>query len=491
MHSSWTPLEQVAAAPPSPPAQNAFLAPERPSNSVRPTGPNPEGMYFDHEFGDPMVGDYETYDAPIGPPPPFLHRNVFESVDRSGLMNPCGAPHHGLNRCHFPGDQLCSGDVGRARSYDMMPVHGQNMCFDDQFYFNTTGPLFAHGQHFQYRHGHHFQCRHGPHFQYRHGPKPQYPYVPSLGFREVNASPARSLRSRPPPTMQPPPVPAMQCESRPLSSPMYPMHPMHSDCADAMFDPFLQNVDAFDHCRGGVSSPHHLVPQPVDEEPAVTLHTEDGTLRSEFENMAMEMPATNTLSTDYAIPRSPERSEPEIHRSTVTEAPESKPIPAMEPIPKDFKREVKLDVDRESPPPDRLRKRFQCEMCKAEWFETEEALKLHIATHVLLQRTEDKRATDPSRAWKCDVCDREFAEKYTLKRHLRIHTKEKPWKCSFCPKAFNQSCSLTAHIRIHTGERPFQCPFCEKRFRQSTHRRQHCKRIHREQWTAIQGADKK
>ena len=135
---------------------------------------------------------------------------------------------------------------------------------------------------------------------------------------------------------------------------------------------------------------------------------------------------------------------------------------------------------------DTPRKRYQCSMCSSYWFDTEDALKLHISTHVMMERTTKKQSDDPKRPWQCEICHRKFAEKCTLKRHIRIHTNEKPWKCTFCTKAFNQSCSLQAHIRIHTGERPFPCHFCEKRFRQSTHRRQHMKRCHKKEWAKKQ-----
>jgi len=188
--------------------------------------------------------------------------------------------------------------------------------------------------------------------------------------------------------------------------------------------------------------------------------------------------------------------------------PDRKPIPQLIPPMEAIPSQIKLeDANRkflksEIPPslgpdfkmpmkplPDGPKKRFQCTMCNSHWFESEEALNLHINTHLIMQRTTKKRSDDPDRPWQCEVCNRKFAEKCTLKRHIRIHTNEKPWKCTFCTKAFNQSCSLQAHIRIHTGERPFPCDFCPKRFRQSTHRRQHCKRVHKEQW-AVQEADK-
>jgi len=164
------------------------------------------------------------------------------------------------------------------------------------------------------------------------------------------------------------------------------------------------------------------------------------------------------------VPSKPPQSDEVMARS----------LKALE-MPKDIKFDVASD-----------RKKLQCSLCSSYWFETEEALRLHISTHLMMQRTTRKQSDDPRRPWQCEICNRKFAEKCTLKRHIRIHTNEKPWKCQHCTKAFNQSCSLQAHLRIHTGERPFPCLFCEKRFRQSTHRRQHMKRCHREQWEKSQ-----
>ena len=75
----------------------------------------------------------------------------------------------------------------------------------------------------------------------------------------------------------------------------------------------------------------------------------------------------------------------------------------------------------------------------------------------------EKQEKSVSRSGKlavCKYCGYVTKYQYYMKRHVRIHTNEKPFTCSICGKAFKNKSYLKVHTRIHCGDKVCRCTYC-------------------------------
>jgi hypothetical protein len=64
---------------------------------------------------------------------------------------------------------------------------------------------------------------------------------------------------------------------------------------------------------------------------------------------------------------------------------------------------------------------------------------------------------------KCYICDKVFRGLNDLRKHLRIHSDERPYQCQHCMKKFRQGGCLKNHIASQHGtDVVFICDLCSK-----------------------------
>ncbi|CAH0697857.1 unnamed protein product [Spodoptera exigua] len=94
-----------------------------------------------------------------------------------------------------------------------------------------------------------------------------------------------------------------------------------------------------------------------------------------------------------------------------------------------------------------------------------------------------------ARPYRCTLCHKAYASKYTHQAHLKTHAvRPRPFKCNQCGKSFLTQQNLNQHEKTHSGikdficnicsERPFSCEECGARFTQRSNLHSHRRATH-------------
>ncbi|XP_067647165.1 uncharacterized protein [Eurosta solidaginis] len=109
----------------------------------------------------------------------------------------------------------------------------------------------------------------------------------------------------------------------------------------------------------------------------------------------------------------------------------------------------------------RLRKSYVCHVCNKE-FRGNNDLRRHLLIH------------SDERPYKCEQCGKCYRQAVNLRNHITAaHEGQRQFTCPQCPKMFALKERLRLHMRLHSGEKPYACTMCEKRFARGGQLQQH------------------
>ncbi|XP_033740515.1 uncharacterized protein LOC117327567 [Pecten maximus] len=121
-------------------------------------------------------------------------------------------------------------------------------------------------------------------------------------------------------------------------------------------------------------------------------------------------------------------------------------------------------------------KKVKCPLCDYVCANENPDLKVHIKRRHLPQDSQDGSL----HAFACDECGAMAVNRKDLKQHMKFHRKGPELKlyCEHCSFVTDCESRLRRHMFIHTNEKPFQCGLCDYRGTQKEHVLRHMKSQH-------------
>ncbi|CAD7005187.1 unnamed protein product [Ceratitis capitata] len=114
-----------------------------------------------------------------------------------------------------------------------------------------------------------------------------------------------------------------------------------------------------------------------------------------------------------------------------------------------------------------MRKVHICHICSKQ-FRGNNDLRRHMLIH------------SDERPYKCEHCGNCYRQAVNLRNHINCaHTNQRQFACAQCPKMFAIKERLRLHMRLHSGEKPYACKDCDKRFARGGHLKQHVMSHHK------------
>lgn len=99
-----------------------------------------------------------------------------------------------------------------------------------------------------------------------------------------------------------------------------------------------------------------------------------------------------------------------------------------------------------------MNNKFECNICN-KIVTSSASLRRHLKLHT------------GNKPHECSFCSKRFYEQGNLQKHLRLHKKvTKNHECNECGLKFYDRCKLNIHLRSHTGEKFHVCSICNRAF---------------------------